>query len=141
MIDTNFEAKINQFNFLADRDDDFTEVVDSVQRLAAKWPRLAPRLHLKGATIEVIKKNNPRDAQGGLHDTITEWLNMNYNFKRFGVPSWRTLVYAVKGLDNALAHEIARNHRGKANMLLYYMVLCEGTIHNSFDVCLFFLAV
>ena len=90
-------------------------VVDSVQQLAAKWPRLARRLHLKNSAIEVIERNNPRDAQGGFQDTITEWLRRNYNTERFGAPSWRMLVFAVKELDNALAHEIAGNHRGSYN--------------------------
>lgn len=93
-----------------DRDDDVAEVVESVQRLTSTWPKLGLYLHLREDSIKTIEKNNPRDAQQCLHDAIVEWLKQNYNFHKFGSPSWRVLVYAVKKLDAALAYEIAGNH-------------------------------
>ena len=118
-----------------DRDDDFTAVMGSVQQLAAQWPRLARWLHLKNAAIELIERNNPRDAQGGLHDTITEWLKRNYNFEHFGAPSWRVLVCAVKELDNALAHKIAGNHRGSYGCACVHVCLYNYYVFAYMGVC------
>jgi hypothetical protein len=100
------------FLCLADRDDDLLDVVDSVQPLAGSWPKLALNLRLKSQDIEVIQKNHPNDAQGALQDSIVQWLRKNYNFERFGDPSWRILVGAVRRMDNALANKIADEHRG-----------------------------
>ena len=102
------------FPYSADRNDDFIEVVDSVQRLAASWSKLALYIHVKSDAIKTIEQNHPRDAQQCLLESIMEWLKKNYNFERFGPPSWRMLVRAVKRLDNALAHDIADAHRGKS---------------------------
>lgn len=104
--------KLAGISIPTDRDDDLMEVVDSVQRLAGSWSKLALYIHVKSDAIKVIQQNNPRDAQQSLQDAITEWLKKNYNFERFGPPSWRMLVGAVKRLDSGLAHEIANEHRG-----------------------------
>lgn len=88
------------------------DVVDSVQRLAGSWKRVATYIHVKGDAIDRIEQNNPRDAQQCLHESIVEWLRKNYNLEKFGPPSWKMLVGAVKRLDNSLALEIANAHRG-----------------------------
>lgn len=98
----------------SDRDDDLSEIVQSVQRLTGSWSKLAVYLHLREDTIKTIERNYPRDAQQCLHDAIVEWLKQNYNFQKFGCPSWRMLVVAVRNskLDTSLANEIASKHRG-----------------------------
>ena len=102
------------FPYSADRDDDLMEVVDSVQRLVASWSKLALYIHVRSDAIERIEQNHPGDAQQCLHQSIMEWLKKNYNLEKFGHPSWRMLVRAVKRLDNALAHGIAIAHGGKS---------------------------
>ena len=95
-----------------DRDDDFADIVEAVESLAADWDKLAIKLHVKNDNIKVIRKDNPGDSQGCLHDALALWLKENYNTERFGHPSWRTLVEAVVKMDNALACKIANEHRG-----------------------------
>ena len=88
------------------------DVVEAVESLAANWAKLALKLHLKNDDIKTIKTNNPGDSDACLNDALALWLKENYNTKRFGHPSWRTLVKTLLKMDNQLAHEIASSHRG-----------------------------
>ena len=97
-----------------DRNDDLSDVVDAVNGLAGEWSKLAIKLHLNDDDVKKLKKNNQGDSEECLKDAIVLWLKENYNTARFGHPSWRTLVEAVKGMNKALAIEIANSHRGEA---------------------------
>ena len=69
-------------------------------------------LHLRPDVLKGIRRLNP---ESGMSDMITEWLNKNYNTKRFGDPTWKSLVIAVAkrsgGANEACARDIANNHR------------------------------
>ena len=110
-----FFTSLNIINFtltsLPDRDDDFADVLEAVERLAADWDKLAPYLHLRNGDIRVIRKENPGDTRACLNNTMELWLKENYNTRKFGHPSWRTLVKAVARMDMAIAKEIANEHR------------------------------
>jgi len=93
-------------------DDDLADVLDAIETLAADWRKLAVRLRLKDSSMEVIQANHPGDCVSCLSDAIKDWLKMNYNVQRHGVPSWRSLVQAVAHVDKALALHIADEHRG-----------------------------
>ena len=45
---------------------------------------------------------------------ISEWLKLNYDYKKYGLPSYKALVDAVEnpfgGNNTALAEEIAKAH-------------------------------
>ena len=51
---------------------------------------------------------------------LTEWLRRNYDTQRFGMPTWKKLVEAIKartgGSNTALAQRIAEKHFGKKEM-------------------------
>ena len=113
-----------------DRDDDFADIVEAVERLAADWDKLAVYLHLRSDDIKVIRKENPGDTWACLNNTMALWLKENYNTVRFGHPSWRTLIPAVAKMDMALAKEVANEHRGiigvyNAYIMFLHDILCD----------------
>ena len=65
--------------------------------------------------MDGIKAENSGDPPACLSSTVTEWLNRNYNVKRFGEPTWQVLVKAVGdpagGANMALARDMATRHK------------------------------
>ena len=86
-------------------------MLDAVERLSPKWKRLAIKLHIDKYHTEIIQKNNPGDVQNCLIDALEEWLRQNYDSKRYGMPSWRTLAKSVRSLDQKLFQEIIKEHQ------------------------------
>ena len=95
----------------ADIDDDLPDVMDAVKSVAADWSKFALRLRLRSSDTATIGKDKHGDSEECLQAALTLWLKENYNTARFGHPSWRTLVAAVKDMDKALAIRIANAHR------------------------------
>lgn len=89
--------------------------MDAVNGLAGEWSKLACKLRLSDDDTKIVKRNNPENIEECLKDSIVLWLKESYNTARFGHPSWRTLVIAVKDMNKALAVEIANAHRGMRN--------------------------
>ena len=85
-------------------------MMDAVRALAAMWPILATNLGLPGGTRDTIKGNHPGDNMMCLYDTISEWLRWNYDFKKFGKPSWRKLAKAVRYLNGVIFADIVGKH-------------------------------
>ena len=83
--------------------------------LAARWKSIGIALRLKPNELDTIQAGNNSDPTACLIQTVTKWLNRNYNVEKFGEPTWRWLVEAVSdpagGANMALAREIARRHR------------------------------
>eukprot|EP00731_Ephydatia_muelleri_P008647 Em0004g985a len=89
---------------------DFQDVRTEVSKLAADWQGLGSALGLSRAAISEIKmacRGNPSRCLDGV---IERWLNQDYNWEKFGVPSWSKLADAVEsrsgGKDPALAKKI-----------------------------------
>ena len=82
--------------------------------VVTKWKSIGFALHLKPKSLDGIETRYNGDPPACLAAIVTEWLNRNYNVKRFGEPTWQHLVEAVGhpagGVNVALAREIARNH-------------------------------
>ena len=72
-------------------------------------------LHLRQVYLDGIKRKNI-DYLEAMTEIISNWLKLNYNYQRFGKPTWKALVEAVRspnGGNNAtLAEKIAKRHRG-----------------------------
>ena len=97
--------------------------MDEVEDLAASWDDLAIYLRLKTSVIEDIRRNNS-DRFRCLLNTISQWLNQNYNTAKYGKPSWRQLAAGVRKLDGGMFKRIATAHpRGKVLYYLVYWVL------------------
>lgn len=96
-----------------DGDDKF-EILDYLQDLRAHCYKIGTALRLSDDTLSCIKKESADDAEAMIK-VVTDWLKLNYNWKRFGKPSWKALVKAVAspiGGDNtALAIKIAEKHK------------------------------
>ena len=59
--------------------------------------------------MNTIDANNRR-AESCLRCAITEWLKLNYDYKKNGLPSWRMLAKAVYSIDRSVFNKIARDH-------------------------------
>ena len=77
-----------------------------MKSLAAKWERLAGRLHLSTDCIAIIGENNRGNVVKCLSLALEEWLDLNYNYVRYGKPSWKMLAESVRGLNNSLYEKI-----------------------------------
>ena len=95
--------------------DDLFDAKKELNPVSAKWKSLGIALRLKPNILDGIKAENSGDPTACLTSTVTEWLNRNYNVKRFGEPTWRRLVEAVGdpagGANMALARDMAGRHK------------------------------
>ena len=101
-------------------EDDWKEVCRSVSDLSAHWRGLARHLGLDANRIDTIARENPLSVDC-LSQALIYWLRCNYNLKRNGYPSWRTLAKAVKPLNGSLFSNIKKAHPSK---LYRYLSLC-----------------
>ena len=86
-----------------------------VATLTGLWDGMALCLGLTKDHVREIDLAYRGDPSRCLDDVIERWLNQNYNWEKFGVPSWRGLVTAVAdgsgGKNPALAKKIAEKHK------------------------------
>ena len=93
--------------------DDFYDVWERVKSLSPHWQSFSLSLRLSPDTIESIEANNRYEtSEKCLRKALTHWLKKDYNYKRFGHPSYRKLCVSVSngGQNKALAEEIANEH-------------------------------
>ena len=97
--------------------DDLFDVQSELNPISSCWKSVGLALRLKHDVLETIQAGNPGNPTACLTVTLKEWLNQNYNVKKFGEPTWQHLVEAVNhpvgGANVALATKIARNHKAK----------------------------
>lgn len=105
--------------------EDAFDVKCAIVNIAARFYSVGCALGLPASILDKIQNDNPRDSEKALMQVINMWLAQNFNAKRFGAPSWRTLVNALAepagGNDSLLAKEVAEDHPG--NYMAAY-VLC-----------------
>ena len=93
--------------------DDIYDIEDLLQNELARCHHIGSRLKIRPSTLATIKKE-ASDLADAMRMILTNWLQRNYNVERFGPPTWKALVEAVKapngGNNTALAEEIARKH-------------------------------
>ena len=89
---------------------DFQEVRKEVSKLTANWQALGSALGLSRSATREIDLANRGDPSRCLDGVIEKWLNQDYNYEKFGLPTWKKLVAAVEsnsgGKDPALAKKI-----------------------------------
>ena len=91
-------------------DDDWNIVVIETKTLSYSWEQLVIYL---GLHIDLIK-NTIRPATHPWNEALNQWIKQNYNTKRFGLPSWRTLLKAVAQVNKLQFKELADKHRGRS---------------------------
>ena len=96
-------------------ENDFQDVRKETAELAGLWQGLATSLGLSPADVREIDLANRGDPSRCLDGVIEKWLAQNYEWQKFGLPTWRKLVSAVAdksgGKNTALAKRIAQKHR------------------------------
>ena len=94
-----------------------------MEAVAHKWYNIGLALGLTDSTLERIKMKEQTDVHVLLTKTIVEWMKMNHDITRFGQPTWRRIVEAVRarsgGGNPALADALARKCSGKNSLICY----------------------
>ena len=94
-------------------EEDLAEILRILGTSVTKWREIGIALGLRQDVLNRIEHEN-RDLMSRLTKMVSEWLKKNYNVERFGEPTWKMLVAAVRsevgGNNSALAQEIARKH-------------------------------
>ena len=100
-------------------EDDLTDILDELMDVLAECYKIGTRLGLKRSDLNVIKEGK-LDSVTAMERVIDYWLKQNYNVKKYGWPSWKSLVEAVQhrggGNNAALARKIAERHPGTRYM-------------------------
>ena len=116
--------------FTSDLDDDHFDVYSELISVATSWRSIGLALRLKQKTLDSIQAVNSSDPTACLAAMVREWLNRNYNVKRFGEPTWQQLVEAVGhpagGAKVALARKIAMRHKIEGTLL------CGSYVNTTF---------
>lgn len=53
---------------------------------------------------------NVQNLDNAFTQMLLLWLRQRYNVEKYGYPTWRRLVQAIKEINPALARTIASNH-------------------------------
>ena len=90
-------------------------ILSEVLAVAPKWWSFGLALHLMPQVLNTIEARfSIVDPKRCLSLVLEEFLKKNYEWKKFGSPSWRVIIQAVGeeagGGDRALAEKIAKNH-------------------------------
>ena len=91
-------------------EDDVAEVLKELTGLESQYDTLAQTLHLPLGTVRTISRDYHFSSRSALGQVVDEWILMNYNHAKFGRPTWRLLVDAVKAVDHDRAKLIASKH-------------------------------
>ena len=90
-------------------------MLTELEPVESHYFEIGTMLHLIPDVLKKIRSLNSVSFSKEMSEMITEWLNRNYNTKRFGDPTWRSLVIAVVkrsgGANEACARDIANNIR------------------------------
>ena len=75
---------------------DFQEVRRNVADLTGDWQAFGSALGLSNTAIREIDLANRGDPSRCLDGVLEKWLNQDYNWEKFGLPTWKALVAAVE---------------------------------------------
>lgn len=98
------------FNSFVD-DEDWSDVTIACSPLSAKWQNLSSCLGLPLKEIREIKKTNGNDCVASLNDALMQWILQDYDTKKHGLPSWKSLIRAISRVDQDLCDKLAREHQ------------------------------
>ena len=91
--------------------DDWKFIIMECSSLASKWEILSTLLGLPSTLIETIRASHPSDLSCCWNEALSQWIKQNYNIKKFGEPSWQTLLRAIMCIDRSLFEKLANNHK------------------------------
>ena len=98
---------VMQLTFI--EEDDWNVIVMETKSLAAEWEEISICL---GLPFDLIKgtKSVAGDCYQRWSEALSQWIRQNYNTKKFGDPSWRTLLKAIAGVDKRKFKKLAADH-------------------------------
>ncbi len=79
--------------------------------VSAHWQIFAIQLGLCPYTVAITRLNYPNNARLCLQEVLAAWLRLDYDYQKFGRPSWRKIAKAVKSFNGRLFLTILTNHR------------------------------
>ena len=98
--------------------EDHFDILTEMMPIASSWKAIGRGLRIEPGRLEMISENNSGKPKECLSETLTCWLNRNYNVERFSEPTWRAVVKVVAhpaaGDNHALALSIAGKHSGSS---------------------------
>ena len=116
-------------------ENDSSTIMDELENVLSCYYEIGGRLHLSDDKLKAIQNKN-LSAAAAMKEVIVEWLKRNYDSNKFGPPTWKALVDAVKhptgGNNKAEAERIASRHRAgesQTHSSYYY-------IHNNYPFTL-----
>ena len=94
--------------------------------LAAYWNEISISLGLSRKMISNSIKV-AGDSYQCWSEALKQWIQQNYNTKKFGEPSWRRLLKAIAVVNRAQCKELAVKHQLKGELLhtVNYVVSCN----------------
>ena len=98
--------------------EDVDEVVKVLTPVESCWKMIGKYLRISSKVLVKIEKN-PRhlhDSANHMAEMVNQWLSLNYNYEKFGMPCWKLLIMAVAlgSGDNTYAIELAKKYRCKS---------------------------
>ena len=96
--------------------EDWNDVIIACSSLAGKWQQLTGFLGLSFQQIREIKKNNCNDSADSWNEALMMWISQEYNTRKYGLPSWQSLLRTINGVDQALCEKLAREHQVKGTI-------------------------
>ena len=90
-------------------EDDWNVVVMETKSLAAKWYEISVSLGIPPDVLEGVRML-AGDCYLHWSEALKKWIRQNYNTKKFGDPSWRTLLKAIAGVDKRKFKKLAADH-------------------------------
>ena len=104
------------YTHASDEDDHYT-ILQELEPVAHRWRQIGLALGLRDSTLEIIRARVQPDVYELLGSVIIEWLRANYTEAKYGPPTWRRIVEAVRatsgGRNHALADTLARKYSGE----------------------------
>ena len=55
-----------------------------------------------------------------------QWIGQGYNTKKYGMPSWQTLLKAITLIDMRVFKKLARKHEGK--IITFYITEARAAL-------------
>ncbi len=105
----------------SDRSEDIADIMEVLADFdTGLWLTLARRLRLNDPSMRTIQKNNGNDVVRCLQLALTDWLRLNYNFEKYGKPSWMKLAKAMRPLNGDIFENIVSMFPGNN----YSKLLC-----------------
>ena len=92
-------------------------MISECSSLAARWEQVSGFLGLRPSLIANIRGNHTNNNTGCWNDALFHWITQNYNIRKFGEPSWKSLLKAIFKVDKLLCKELSTKHQGETKVM------------------------